>query len=93
MWLTCSLEFMNKISASEGNLNDGNVILCCINARPTTGHSHRECVPLISDSSSAMSSNSMWRHTASRESPLSPHRPSSKIDAENLLSRHSSKPK
>lgn len=75
MWLTCSLEFMNKISASEGNLNDGNVILCCINAQPTTGHSHRECVPLISDSSSVMSSNNMWRHTANERIPPVPSPP------------------
>lgn len=71
-------------------MNNGNIILCCINAQPTTEYSRRELVPLISDGSSAMAGCYMWRHT-----PLTRGKspPSPKIDAENLTGRHSSWPK
>lgn len=62
MWLAGSQEFMNKIQAHKGSMNNGNIILCCINAQPTTGCSHRELIPLICDGLSAMSRNCMWRY-------------------------------
>lgn len=54
-----SQEFMNKIWAHKGSMNNGNIILRCINAQPTTGYSHRELVLLISDGPSAMVSHCM----------------------------------
>lgn len=44
-------------------MNNGNIILGCINAQPTTEYSHRELIPLISDGASAIAGHCMWRHT------------------------------
>lgn len=72
-------------------MNNGNIILRCINAQPTTEYSHGELIPLISDGSSVMAGRCMWRHTRLTRGKSLP--PSAKIDAENLLGRHSSEAK
>lgn len=68
-------------------MKNRNVILCCVNAQPTAGHSRREFVPLISHSQQQHAET----HQQTGESPPIPSTP--ETDAENLPSRHSSKPK
>lgn len=54
-------------------MNNGNIILRCINAQPTAEYSHREPTPLISDGSSLMTGRRMWRHTPLTRGKSPPH--------------------